>query len=71
MEAKPTIKTEPLNTTEAKPAKTEKESDLEKYWKPVKENPGDFTGWTYLLQYVEQEVTVYSFCKYIHVQWKT
>ena len=30
--------------------------ELEKYWKAVKENPADFTGWTYLLQYVEQEV---------------
>ena len=31
-------------------------TELEKYWKPVKDNPSDFTGWTYLLQYVEQEV---------------
>ena len=37
--------------------KHEKEStELEKYWKAVRENPADFTGWTYLLQYVEQEV---------------
>lgn len=27
-----------------------------KYWKAVKENPADFTSWTYLLQFVEQEV---------------
>ena len=27
-----------------------------KYWKSVKENPADFTSWTYLLQFVEQEV---------------
>ncbi|XP_074632346.1 pre-mRNA-processing factor 39-like isoform X2 [Acropora palmata] len=26
-----------------------------KYWKAVKENPADFTSWTYLLQFVEQE----------------
>ncbi|EDO33251.1 predicted protein, partial [Nematostella vectensis] len=26
-----------------------------KYWKSVKENPSDFTSWTYLLQFVEQE----------------
>ena len=32
------------------------ETELEKYWRAVKENPQDFTGWTYLLQYVEQEV---------------
>ena len=36
--------------------KKAKETELEKYWKPVRENPSDFTGWTYLLQYVEQEV---------------
>ena len=30
--------------------------ELEKYWKAVKDNPADFTGWTYLLQFVEQEV---------------
>lgn len=29
-----------------------------KYWKAVKENPADFTSWTYLLQFVEQEVCV-------------
>ncbi|XP_078590957.1 pre-mRNA-processing factor 39-like isoform X5 [Branchiostoma floridae x Branchiostoma japonicum] len=41
-----------------KGAKEEEEPDspeLEKYWKVVKENPQDFTGWTYLLQYVEHE----------------
>lgn len=27
-----------------------------KYWSAVKENPNDFTSWTYLLQFVEQEV---------------
>ena len=35
---------------------TKKLKDLEKYWKPLKEDPNDFTGWTYLLQYVDQEV---------------
>lgn len=34
---------------------TKELTELEKYWKTVKENPSDFTGWTYLLQYVEQE----------------
>lgn len=60
-------------STEKKPAaddgKTEeqkkKETELEKYWKAVKENPMDFTGWTYLLQFVEQEVRI------IHFQWDT
>ncbi|XP_078418449.1 pre-mRNA-processing factor 39 isoform X2 [Cetorhinus maximus] len=29
--------------------------EYEKFWKVVEDNPQDFTGWTYLLQYVEQE----------------
>ncbi|KAH8420741.1 hypothetical protein KR222_003651, partial [Zaprionus bogoriensis] len=29
--------------------------DLEKYWRVVKEDASDFTGWTYLLQYVDSE----------------
>ncbi|KAG8223234.1 hypothetical protein J437_LFUL003585 [Ladona fulva] len=40
-------------TTPEKAKKTLPE--LEKYWKAVKEDPSDFTGWTYLLQYVDQE----------------
>lgn len=55
-------------------------TELDKYWKAVRDNPGDFTGWTYLLQYVEQEVrdsiTTLNYCslksvkktKIIHVQ---
>ena len=35
-------------------------TELDKYWKAVKDNPTDFTGWTYLLQYVEQEVVLYN-----------
>ena len=36
----------------------EKENpELNKYWKAVKENPTDFTAWTYLLQFVEQNVS--------------
>ena len=34
-------------------------SELDKYWSAVHSNPNDFTGWTYLLQYVEQEVLPY------------
>lgn len=30
--------------------------DLEKHWKPVEDDPNDFQAWTYLLQYVDQEV---------------
>lgn len=43
---------------ETKPASPKKKSlpELEKYWKAVNEDPSDFTGWTYLLQYVDQEV---------------
>ncbi|ELU07632.1 hypothetical protein CAPTEDRAFT_180947 [Capitella teleta] len=35
--------------------KAEENTELEKYWKTVRDDPSDFTGWTYLLQYVEQE----------------
>lgn len=30
--------------------------ELDKYWKSVNDDPTDFTAWTYLLQYVDQEV---------------
>ena len=33
-------------------------TELDKYWKVVEDNASDFTGWTYLLQFVEQEVSV-------------
>lgn len=44
--------------TQAKPVTKARKSlpELEKYWKAVKEDSSDFTGWTYLLQYVDQEV---------------
>lgn len=48
---------------EAQPTKNELDEVQEvvneqelKYWKAVNENPTDFTSWTYLLQFVEQEV---------------
>lgn len=45
------------------PASPKKKSlpELEKYWKAVNEDPSDFTGWTYLLQYVDQEVRKITF----------
>lgn len=39
--------------------KKQKAAELEKYWSTVEDNPMDFTGWTYLLQYVEQEVVFF------------
>jgi pre-mRNA-processing factor 39 len=30
--------------------------DLQKYWKPVEDDPSDFSGWTHLLQYVDHAV---------------
>lgn len=30
--------------------------EFERYWRATQENPLDFTAWTELLQYVEQEV---------------
>lgn len=43
-----------------KEKKAEKKAlpELDKYWKAVRDDPADFTGWTYLLQYVDQEVSV-------------
>lgn len=35
--------------------------DFDKFWKVVEDNPQDFTGWVYLLQYVEQEVSTCPF----------
>lgn len=45
------------NSTDAPVPEEEVVNEQElKYWKAVKENPADFTSWTYLLQFVEQEV---------------
>lgn len=41
---------------EDKGSKPKKLPELDKYWKAVNDDPTDFTGWTYLLQYVDQEV---------------
>ena len=45
---------------EVKPAQDEVQTAVNeqelKYWSLVNENPQDFTSWTYLLQFVEQEV---------------
>lgn len=51
--------TETGDKQEIKPASPKKKTlpELEKYWKAVNEDPSDFTGWTYLLQYVDQEVS--------------
>lgn len=57
-----------IQNGESKPVPSEKRSsidekpkkktlpELDKYWKVVNDDPTDFTGWTYLLQYVDQEV---------------
>ncbi|TRY57930.1 hypothetical protein DNTS_009818 [Danionella cerebrum] len=37
------------------PEEPELPSEYERLWKVVEENPEDFNGWVYLLQYVEQE----------------
>ncbi|XP_067400063.1 pre-mRNA-processing factor 39-like isoform X2 [Emydura macquarii macquarii] len=34
--------------------------EFEKYWKAAQENPHDFTAWTELLQYVEQENHIFA-----------
>jgi len=35
--------------------KADKKKELDKYWKAVKDDPADFTGWTYLLQFVDNK----------------
>ncbi|XP_058808980.1 pre-mRNA-processing factor 39 isoform X2 [Phymastichus coffea] len=54
---KATISTDLSEKSDTKPASPKKKSlpELEKYWKAVNDDPSDFTGWTYLLQYVDQE----------------
>ncbi|CAG5107059.1 Similar to prpf39: Pre-mRNA-processing factor 39 (Danio rerio) [Cotesia congregata] len=49
--------TETEEKTETAPPSPKKKTlpELDKYWKAVIEDPSDFTGWTYLLQYVDQE----------------
>ncbi|XP_059053258.1 pre-mRNA-processing factor 39 isoform X2 [Achroia grisella] len=55
-ESKP-IPAEKRSSIDEKPKKKTL-PELDKYWKVVNEDPTDFTGWTYLLQYVDQESDV-------------
>ncbi|CAK1550545.1 unnamed protein product [Leptosia nina] len=55
-ESKP-IPAEKRSSTDEKPKKKPL-PELERYWKVVNDDPTDFTGWTYLLQYVDQESDV-------------
>lgn len=49
---------EPSRETEeiAVPPEPELPAEFEKLFKGCEDNPEDFNGWVYLLQYVEQEV---------------
>lgn len=42
------------------PSEPQLPSEFEKLFKGCEENPEDFNGWVYLLQYVEQEVRKHS-----------
>lgn len=42
-----------IKTEEVKPL-----TEFDKFWQAVKDDPSDFAGWTYLLQYVDQENNV-------------
>lgn len=42
------------------PAEPELPSEFDKLFKGCEENPEDFNGWVYLLQYVEQEVRTHK-----------
>lgn len=50
---------------EPEPVKPPKLPELEKFWKPVLEDSTNFTGWTYLLQYVDQEVNAIKFYRLV------
>ena len=52
-----TEENETANTVDLPVTETEANfpPEYEKFWKTVENNPQDFTGWVYLLQYVEQE----------------
>ncbi|KAJ8955805.1 hypothetical protein NQ318_005346 [Aromia moschata] len=52
---KPSLEATSDKEKEEKSAKPKKLPELDKYWKAVNDDPTDFTGWTYLLQYVDQE----------------
>lgn len=43
-------------TEESVPLEPELPTEFERLFKACEENPEDFNGWVYLLQYVEQEV---------------
>lgn len=60
---KKAISADTSEKSDAKPASPKKKilPELEKYWKAVNDDPADFTGWTYLLQYVDQEVSFFNF----------
>jgi len=42
-----------IKTEEVKPI-----TEFDRFWQAVKDDPSDFAGWTYLLQYVDQENNV-------------
>ncbi|XP_055379588.1 pre-mRNA-processing factor 39 [Condylostylus longicornis] len=52
------IKVEVKEELKEKKKEKKKLPELDKYWKAVKHDPSDFAGWTYLLQYVDQETDV-------------
>lgn len=54
------IEKEKIDETETKEPEKKPLPDLDKYWKAVNDDPTDFTAWTYLLQYVDQEVRFQS-----------
>ncbi|XP_036398685.1 pre-mRNA-processing factor 39-like [Megalops cyprinoides] len=55
MELEDTSKDDTEVETESSSMEVPFPTEFEKYSKVVEENPEDFNGWTYLLQYVEQE----------------
>ena len=64
----PQVSVGPDPATFSMPPATEDEegeipADFERLWKAAHDNPQDFTSWTDLLQYCEQEVCVWGFTR--------
>ena len=58
--ATPRVSPSPGVTQGPKDPDVSKPTELKKLWKPVRSNPSDFTAWTVLLSYVEQQVSKYN-----------
>lgn len=50
-----------LSNQSDKEKESKKLRELDKFWQTVRDDPSDFIGWTYLLQYVDGAVNSLSY----------